>query len=256
MTDTNEKAVEPTNVGMVEHEDNDHDVSPIIRSILEGRLGGDALAQLQWVHESQKEYRAEQKLEAFARSMVSMKADPDFQPVISHDVNVAFGQTNYSYTSLPAMVAELTPFLTKYGFSISWRPEYDGGNKVGVTCRLFHVGGHVEDVFLPSSLTKKQGMSNAQEVTGTQTTLKRNTVLSLLGLASGEMEPPTERRHDDSEPAEPTKVQTAIHQMARDGITVGMAEEFLQRSSDHWTDADLHVLYVNRVAIAEGKTNG
>jgi len=237
MTDEH-KAIVPQEVGVQPRPDEQLDVAPVVQRILDGGISPEALEQLQWIDSLQKRHDEKQELAAFTRSMVAMKADPDFASVIRHDTKVAFGQTKYSYTSLPAMVAELTPHLTKYGFSISWVPEYNGERKVGVTCRLFHISGHIEEAYLPSALTQKKGMSNAQEVTGTQTTLKRNTVLSLLGLASGEMEV-AQKQANGSDLANGLDVETALNAMASVGISRDEVKANMEKPIAEITKHDL-----------------
>ncbi len=163
------------------------DFATVIGAVIDKDLTPEMLREVLTIHsEFNNAQRELAEKQAFTEAFVGLKGE--LYPVIGHDRKVDFQQTRFNYTTLAGLNAAVVPVMCKYGFAHRWIPSYDGGREVGITCQLVHTGGHCIEAYLPSTPTEKKGMSEAQKVMATQTTLKRNTLLSILGLATADMD--------------------------------------------------------------------
>jgi hypothetical protein len=135
-----------------------------------------ALAELQWKHEERQAQRA------FVKALAAFKAEA---PKIRKTKSVRFGNTAYEHAELSDIVAILNPALAEHGLSFTWDTKNEAG-RVTVSCVLSHVDGHRERTTL-SGPEDQSGGKNAIQAVGSSTTyLQRYTLLSALGLASGD----------------------------------------------------------------------
>lgn len=101
---------------------------------------------------------AELALQAFNRAMTDAQAE---MPAVFKNKNN--DQTGSRYANLERVMAVIQPVLTKHGFSISFGTDQsDLAKHYGVTCRLAHVAGHVQDyrVDIPSDGAGIKGQTN------------------------------------------------------------------------------------------------
>lgn len=90
-----------------------------------------------------------------------------------------------AYAELFSVVDAVTPALSKFGLSTSWKRTRDEKDWIEVTCTLKHVGGHSETVSMggpPDAGGAKNAMQARQS---TETYLERYTLKSILGVAEG-----------------------------------------------------------------------
>ena len=185
----------------------------------------------------QREYEAGEAKRAFTRSLVELKRD--LPTVIARDKKVNFGSTNYTHTSLAAVMAAVTAPLTMHGFSLAWIPSTAAGN-VRVTCRLTHSGGHHEETAIEAPIDNKGSKSAAQGVASTITLLSRYTALALLGIATADMADP-EPAHD-TEAVDSQRNLRVIASLKKYGHKREDAEAIVGRTADEWTSADVEAI--------------
>lgn len=163
---------------------------PIVRRMLENNPSPETLRELLAV---QKEWDAENARRSFNADLAALKAD--LPTTVGKDKTVDFTgrsgiRTFYKHTSLAAIMDAVTAPLARHGFSLSWEPSSDK-NEVTVICRLAHTAGHSMTAKLAAQIDDSGNKSRAQGVASTITLLSRYTAMSLLGLASADMDEPT-----------------------------------------------------------------
>ena len=144
---------------------------------------GADLDKLEKLMDLQHRWEADQARKAFSEAIANFKAHA---PRLIRDSHASFGQgkTAYSYSTLDRITQKLAPALAKWGLSHSWSTSQDG-DRITVTCRLSHRGGHFEEVSL-SAAPDTSGSKNAvQSIGSTATYLSRYTLLAVTGLATG-----------------------------------------------------------------------
>lgn len=184
---------------------------------------------------------------AFTEALVALKADlPAF---IRRDQTVDFtgakGRVLYTHTSLAAAMEAVQPALTAHGFAISFKPGNDPKGGVSVTCKLTHHAGHTEEATLTSAPDTSGSKSIAQGIASTITLLQRYTLLSILGIATADMEePPGEAKGPAAadELANPNHALQVMQQLIKQGKTKPEIEKYVGRSIEDWTTGDIERL--------------
>jgi len=92
---------------------------------------------------------------------------------------------NCKYAPLDAIINQVTPFLTKYGFSRSFS-QIQTGNKIQVTCYLHHKDGYTDSSTLEGEPDTSGNKNDIQSVGSTVSYLRRYTFECVVGIASGE----------------------------------------------------------------------
>jgi hypothetical protein len=187
-----------------------------------------------------REWEADEARKEYTRAIVALKRD--LPTVIAKDAAVDFqggkGRVLYRHASLANLVDSVAGVMASHGFSHSWHPS-TAGRLVTVECRITHGGGHSE----ACSLSEEAGGGSAVNgIPGTITRLQRYTLLSILGLATGDMP-----ERSDDEPADESQIDSARNlkaaaALAKYGRTRAQAEELLGRPVPDWTAADLDKL--------------
>jgi len=111
---------------------------------------------------------------------------------------------SYSYASLDRIAAEIRSLLTKFGLSYSWDSTTVDG-MLTCTCTLRHSDGHEVTSSFTSPIEQQTKMSGAQATAATLTYARRQSLVSVLGLAIADED--TDARGTPSEPI--TKSQAA-----------------------------------------------
>ncbi|AKF06048.1 ERF family protein [Sandaracinus amylolyticus] len=145
----------------------------------------------------QREWEAGEARKAYTRALTALKRD--LPTVIEKDsvvdfTNNAGKRTHYTHASLAGVMDAITGPLTQHGFSLAWVPTTGEKNVVRVTCRLTHAEGHAEECSLEAPSDTSGSKSPAQAVASTITLLQRYTALSLLGIATKDMQEETGER--------------------------------------------------------------
>jgi len=145
--------------------------------------GGADLEKLRGLLDLQIQWESNEARKAYHKAMAEFKAIP---LEIEKDKAVAYGNTKYTHASLANVVRTVTGELSKYGLSASWRTAQNG--TIAVTCKITHVLGHSEETTI-SAPSDTSGSKNAiQAIGSTISYLERYSLLSILGLATSEMD--------------------------------------------------------------------
>jgi len=221
-----------TAVAIVEREERMH---PVVRAAMAQSPTPETLRELLAV---QREWEAGEARKAYTRALSELKRD--LPTVIARDKEVKFANVRYTHTSLAMVMDAITGPLTAHGFSLSWEPKTAAG-QVSVTCRLTHSEGHSEEATISSTPDKSGSKSEAQGVASTITLLQRYTALSLLGIATADMQEP----QPTAPPASTIDTQRnlkAVGALKKYGKTKQDAEAFLGVRVEEWTTGDLGTL--------------
>lgn len=169
----------------------------------------------------QERWEANQARKAFVEAMAGFKRD--CPAVIGKDRRADFGQgkAKYSYATTGQIVTAVTPHLSRYGLSLSWET-WQEGKTVTVACHVTHAAGHRETATLTGPNDESGGKNPIQTVGSTVHYLQRYTMVSVLGLATADMDDP------DETPAQ-RPVETTIETHSGDTIT-GMIEDVLVKT--------------------------
>jgi len=137
----------------------------------------------------QERYDAMQGRKAYVEAMTAFKRD--VPSVLRKDARVDFtsskGRTHYKHATLGGIVNQITTAMSKHGLSASWETKQATG-VVTVTCHITHAAGHRESVTLCGP-PDDSGNKNAIQMIGSSVTyLQRYTLLSALGLATGDQD--------------------------------------------------------------------
>lgn len=111
---------------------------------------------------------------------------------------------SYRYASLDRIAAEIRGLLTKHGLSYSWDSTTDAG-MLTCTCTLRHRDGHEVTSAFGAPIEQAAKMSGAQSTAATLTYARRQSLVSVLGLAIADED--TDARAVQSKPI--TKSQLA-----------------------------------------------
>jgi hypothetical protein len=94
------------------------------------------------------------------------------------------GVTEYDHAELHDVVEAITPHLSKYGLSVTWKPTKQTPEWVEVTCWVKHDLGGSDQATLGAAPDKTGGKNNIQAIGSTCSYLSRYLTLLLLGLAA------------------------------------------------------------------------
>lgn len=145
------------------------------------------LSKVEKAMELQAVWEKRQAEKAYNKAIADFKANP---PEIVKESQVNFdsakGKVNYKYASLANVIEKVTPELSKYGLTISWRTAQNG--KISVTCRISHEFGHYEETSLCADADSSGSKNAIQAIGSTITYMQRYTALALLGLACSDQD--------------------------------------------------------------------
>jgi hypothetical protein len=151
----------------------------------------------------QERWDATQARKAFVEAMAGFKRE--CPAVIGKDRAADFGpgKAKYKYATTGAIVTAITPALSKFGLSISWESAQKD-RTVTVTCHVTHAAGHRESATLTGPHDESGGKNPIQTLGSSVHYLQRYTLVSVLGLATADMDDA-----DDTPPREPVKMPVA-----------------------------------------------
>jgi len=186
----------------------------------------------------QREWEAGESKRQYTEALVALKRD--LPTVLARDQTVVFGKTRYTHTSLAAVMEAVTGPLTSHGFALSWEPSTSDAT-VTVACVLTHAGGHSERAAISAPRDNSGSKSASQGVASTITLLQRYSALSLLGIATADMEEPTGTAPDPDR-VDSDRNLRLVGNLKNYGKTRQDAEEFLGKRVPKWTAGDLENL--------------
>lgn len=250
MSDTHKTAV-----AVIERKDiaTTRTMHPVVAAALQNGHDPSMLRELLTL---QREYEAGEAKKAFTRALVDLKRD--LPAVIAKDKEVDFtsakGRTNYRHASLAGIMDAVQPALTRHGFSLGWEPSNDG-QTVTVVCRLTHGEGHTETAKLTATPDQSGNKNSVQGIASTITYLQRYSALSILGIATADMDDGEARAAaggDDSVDSNRNlavlgRLQTKYHRTAAE------AEAYVGKPVSQWTAADVERLKAWAKAPPAGK---
>ncbi len=140
-----------------------------INSVMDLRDRQDAKEQEQAMTKAMAGFKSE-AIEIIKRKHVKFKTDK--------------GWTEYDHAELADVVEAVTPHLSRYGLSVTWKPTKQTGDWVEITCWVKHDLGGSEQASLGAAPDKTGGKNNIQAIGSTCTYLSRYLTLLLLGLAT------------------------------------------------------------------------
>lgn len=156
-------------------------ISPIIERVLNSDVPAEKLDYLLSI---QERYESNEARKAFNAALSRFKAE---SPTIEKNAHVQYaskgGKTDYHHVTLGYALGQITPVLSKFGLSLTWRTHQDQA-MITVTARLSHEKGHFEETSLSSMPDSSGGKNSIQAVGSVVTYLKRYTAFALLGLES------------------------------------------------------------------------
>lgn len=88
-----------------------------------------------------------------------------------------------AYAELSDYVDAITPALSRYGLSASWKPTRDEKDWIEVTCTLKHVGGHFETASMGGAPDTGPGRNAIQARASAVKYLERYTLQAVCGVA-------------------------------------------------------------------------
>lgn len=140
-----------------------------INSVMDLRDRQDAKEQEQAMTKAMAGFKSE-AIEIIKRKHVKFKTDK--------------GTTEYDHAELADVVEAVTPHLSRYGLSVTWKPTKQTGDWVEITCWVKHELGGNDQATLGAAPDKTGGKNNIQAIGSTCTYLSRYLTLLLLGLAT------------------------------------------------------------------------
>jgi len=188
----------------------------------------------------QREWEEGEAKKAYTRALVGLHRD--LPASIGRDKSVDFKNTHYKYSSLANVTNQVTSILSAHGFSKSWDPS-TSQHSVTVTCRLTHQEGHSESCTISSPPDNSGSKGPSQAVASTITLLQRYTLLSILGIATADMEEP----HGPRPTNNPGGIDSVLNLKAAAHIRAKLggihdAEEHVGSPVEKWTANDLDSL--------------
>lgn len=186
---------------------------------------GASIEQMSQLLDLNMRWEVNEARKSYNNAMAAFKKE---QIVIEKDSTVDFTfnqkRTYYKHTSLNHVVSTVVPVLAKYGLAHSWQTDQEGA-QISVSCRVYHEQGHSESIKLSAAADQGAGKNGIQAIGSTITYLQRYTLMSILGLSSGEHD-------DDGAGAEPvtyiSKSEQADLQALMDEVKIS-EERLLKR---------------------------
>lgn len=231
---SNDHEIVPVNE--IEIKPADDGLHPLVQAMIERNPSIEDLRALMAL---QRDHEAHQAKKAFDAARVRLLED--MPPMVSTDRRVDIrGGAKYRYASLPHIMEVITPALRRHGFAVSWRTSEEGHN-ITVTCLLSYCG-HDEKCSRTAPPDNKGGKSAVQSSQSTVTYLQRHTLLSLLGVVTGDAPDADEPPRPSADTIDPSLTLRAITGLRRRGIPIDDAEDHIGKPTSKWTVGDYATL--------------
>lgn len=138
--------------------------------------GGAAIEVVEKLMALQERWEANQARKDFNAAIARAKAE---MPAVIRNRE---GHNKKKYADFAAIAATVDPILTKNGLSYRFRSS--DGEKINVTCLLFHESGHAEETTLSGPPDASGNKNAVQAIGSTLTYLQRYSLMQALGLAA------------------------------------------------------------------------
>lgn len=165
---------------------------------------GASIEQMQQLFELKLRVEADEARKAFDEAMSQFKAN---LPRIVKSSEITGGPlAGKKYADLYAVVSAVTPALSQYGLSASWRITKDAPDWIEITCTIRHRQGHSEIVSMGGPPDAGGAKNPIQARASTASYLERYTLLMAIGTAAAGTD--TDGM-PDAEPSMPDQQYTA-----------------------------------------------
>lgn len=192
---------------------------------------GMPLETLRELRQIQKEWEADEALRKFNEAFAAFKAEAI---TIVKSMTIKDGPLKgKKHATLFDVVSVVTPKLSAYGLSISWKLTKDEPSWMEVTCTLRHAAGHCESVSMGGGPDTGPGRNAIQARGSTKAYLERYTATAILGLAAQDAD-------DDGNSAGKKQTDAPVEPEGYSNWRADMgavAEEGLQRLTDTWSNS-------------------
>lgn len=190
---------------------------------------GMPLETIKELRQIQKEWEADEALRKFNEAFAAFKAEAI---VIVKSTTIKDGPLKgKKHATLFDVVGVVTPRLSAYGLSISWKLTKDDPTWMEVTCTLRHAAGHCESVSMGGGPDTGPGRNAIQARGSTKAYLERYTATAILGLAAQDAD-------DDGNGAGKKQPEAAKAPEGYDSWNADMtalAEEGTERLQEAWS---------------------
>lgn len=137
---------------------------------------GAGVDQIGKLMELQERWEKNQARKSFNAAIAAAKAE------IPAVVRNRTGHNSKRYADFAAIAEVVEPILSKHSLGFRFRSET--GDKINVTCILFHKDGHSEETTLSGPADKSGNKNEVQAIGSTLTYLQRYSLIQSLGLAA------------------------------------------------------------------------
>ena len=157
-----------------------------------------SIEQMQQLFELELRYEANQARKAYNHAFALFKSE---SIQIIKNISVKDGPLKgKKYADLIAVVNAVTPALSKYGLSHSWKLTKDEKDWLEVTCIIQHEMGHSESVSMGGPPDSGGAKNTIQARASSKSYLERYTLLGITGLASSDVDTDGNVKKEDSAP--------------------------------------------------------
>lgn len=198
----------------------------------------------------QREWEKDLAKRAFTEALVALKRDLPSSITRDKKADMGAGRPKYTFASLANVTNEITPHLTNHGFAVSTPATTSPDPKTGVmvvtvTATLTHHAGHSEQTTLSGPVDNSGAKSQIQGIGASITYLQRYSVLSLLGLATDDMQEPEAgaakvKGEDQVDTQRNLKALSFL--MSKHKMTKAEIERVAGRPVSEWALSDLDLL--------------
>lgn len=177
MTEKNEIVVQPQRT-----------ITPM-ELLANAQAAGASIEQMQQLMDLQDRYEAKEARKAYNQAIAAFRAE-GIKIIKGKHVEFTTGRgvTKYDHAELGDVVEKIVPALSRHGLSHNWEMAQNEKNQIKVTCKLSHVDGHFETVWLQADPDDSGGKNKIQQVASTVTYLQRYTLLAVTGLATHDID--------------------------------------------------------------------
>lgn len=159
----------------------DNSLGTVIQWAMEQKA---TVEQMRELYAFNREIKADQAREAFNRAFSAFKSRAI---TIVKGTDVKAGPLAGSkYANLYDVVKAVTPSLSEYELSHSWKLTKDEPGWMEVTCTISHALGHSESVSMGAAPDKGPGRNDIQARGSAKTYLERYTLLAATGLTASD----------------------------------------------------------------------
>ena len=126
-------------------------------------------------------YEDREAKKAFVRAMAEFKRNP---PRIIKDIQVSFGNTNYSHADISKASDLIGVELLKHGLTHHWETSSLDNGMTRVACIITHVDGYSEESSMQAASDSSGSKNPIQAAGSTVSYLQRYTLLTAVGIVA------------------------------------------------------------------------